>query len=253
MSHPRPGLTGVLVLWGMWIAVAAATWATNARIPVSQLYGFHGRGIVSAAGRVVVLLGWPIALAAIPLMAVSVERLLASPHSRRSARVISIAAILSIVLCATIAWPGAQKGTHLDAKYINVPAAIGAAIAFGLTLYVLATTGRGEPPPRTRKDAVWAVVFLAMLLLSIPWLFANLGYYAGDVPGLRRVFTSEQVVPEPGFPHLRAVHLGNHEGIDGVLLALTAVVLMRSLVQMVPRVRRAVLAAYLSLLFAYGL
>ena len=59
-------------------------------------------------------------------------------------------------------------------------------------------------------------MFLAILLLSIPWLFANLGYYAGDVPGLRRLFMSEQIVPEPGYPHLRAVHLGNHEGIDGV-------------------------------------
>ncbi|HXJ64327.1 MAG TPA: hypothetical protein VNN79_11280, partial [Actinomycetota bacterium] len=44
---------------------------------VSELYGFRGAGIVPAAGRVVVLLGWPIALAAIPLTAVSVERFLA--------------------------------------------------------------------------------------------------------------------------------------------------------------------------------
>ena len=102
-------------------------------------------------------------------------------------------------------------------------------------------------------DAVWAVAFLVILLLSIPWLFANLGYNAGDVPGLRRFFMSEQVVPEPGYPHLRAVHLGNHEGIDCVLLAVTAVVLMRSLGQIVPSVRRAILAAYLSLLFVYGL
>jgi hypothetical protein len=94
---------------------------------------------------------------------------------------------------------------------------------------------------------------VVILLLSIPWLFANLGYYADDVPGLRRLFMSKQVSPEPGYPHLRAVHLGNHEGIDGVLLALTAVVLMRSLGQILPSARRAVLAAYLSLLVAYGL
>lgn len=253
MTLRRPGLTGVLVLWGMWIAVAAATWATTARIPVSELYGFHGEGVLSAAGRVVVLLGWPIALAAIPLMAVSVERFLAGPHSWRSARIVAAAAILCIGLCATIAWPGAQQGTHLDAKYVNAPAAVGVLIAFGLTMYVLATTGTGDPPLRTRMDALWAVVFLAILLLSIPWLFANLGYYAGDVPGLRRLFMSEQIVPEPGYPHLRAVHLGNHEGIDGVLLAITAVVLMRLLGQVVPSVRRRIVAAYLSLLLVYGL
>jgi len=253
MPRPGPGLTGVLALWAMWIAVAAATWATNARIPVSELYGFRGAGIVPAAGRVVVLLGWPIALAAIPLTAVSVERFLASPHSQGSVRVVVAASLVSIALCATIVWPGAQQSGHLDAKYINVPAAVGVAIAFGLTGYVLATTGRGDPPLRSRMDTVWTVVFLVILLLSIPWLLANLGYYAGDVPGLRRFFLSEQVVPEPGHPHLRAVHLGNHEGIDGVLLALTAVVLMRSLGQMAASSRRTVLAAYLSLLFVYGL
>jgi hypothetical protein len=64
---------------------------------------------------------------------------------------------------------------------------------------------------------------------------------------------SKQVVPEPGRPRLRAVHLGNHEGIDGVLLAITAVVLIRTLVQMAGSARRAALGAYLSLLLVYGL
>jgi len=237
----------------MWIVVCAATWATNARIPVSLLYGFHGVGVVSAAGRVVVLLGWPVALAAIPLMAVAVERFLAYPHSPRSARLVGVASVVSIVLCVTIAWPGAQKGTHLDAKFINAPAAVGVAIAFGLTIYVALTTGRGARLPRTRAAVAWTAVVLAILFLSLPWLFANLGYYVGDIPGLRRVFTSEQVVPEPGQPHLRAVHLGNHEGIDGVLLAITAVVLMRTLGEIVSSARRTALAAYLSLLLVYGL
>jgi hypothetical protein len=237
----------------MWLVVSAATWATNARIPVSLLYGFHGAGVLSAAGRVVVLLGWPIALAAIPLTAVAVDRFLAFPHSQSAARLVGAASVLAIVLCLTIAWPGAQEGTHLDARYINAPAAVGVAVAFGLTVYVLAWTGRGTRPPRTRMDVVLVTVFLVLLALSLPWLLANFGYYVGDVAGLRRVFMSEQVVPEPGNPNLRAVHLGNHEGIDGVLLAITAVVLIRTLGQMARSARRAVLAAYLSLLLVYGL
>src|SRR5262245_31570985 len=112
MSRQGPGLTGVLALWAMWIAVSAATWATNARIPVSELYGFQGVGVVSAAGRVTVLLGWPVAIAAIPLTMVAVERFLASPHGRRSARVVAVAMIVSIGLCVTIAWPGAQQANH---------------------------------------------------------------------------------------------------------------------------------------------
>jgi hypothetical protein len=252
-GRERPGLTGVLALWAMWLAVCGATWATNARISVSLLYGFHGQGIVPAAGRVVVLLGWPVALAAIPLLAVSVERFLASPHSRRSAPVVVVASLVSVALCVTIAWPGAQQASHLDAKFVNAPAAVGVAIAFGVTMYVLAATGRGDRLPRTRTAVVWTAVFVAILLLSIPWLLANLGYYVGDVPGLRSLFMSEQVVPEPGNPHLRAVHLGNHEGIDGVLLAITAVVLMRTLGRIAAGARRTALAVYLSVLLVYGL
>jgi putative copper export protein len=88
---------------------------------------------------------------------------------------------------------------------------------------------------------------------SLPWIFANLGFYVGDVPGLRSLFTSKQIVPEAGHPHLRAVHLGNHEGIDGVLLVVTAVVLIRTLSQIANRARRTALSAYLSLLLVYGL
>jgi hypothetical protein len=202
---------------------------------------------------VVVLLGWPVALAAIPLLAVSVERFLASSHSRRSAQWVVLASVSSVALCVTIVWPGAQQGSHLDAKFVNVPAAVGVGLAFGVTMYVLATTGTGDRLPRTRTAVVGTAAFVAILLLSIPWLLANLGYYVGDVPGLRSLFMSEQVVPEPGNPHLRAVHLGNHEGIDGVLLAVTAVVLMRSLGRIERSARRTALAAYLSLVLVYGL
>jgi hypothetical protein len=249
----KPGLTGVLAVWVMWIVVSAATWATNARVPVSQLYGFHGEGIVSAAGRVVVLLGWPVALAAIPLLIVAVDRFLACSPTQTGRRVIVTLSVLSVCLCLTIAWPGAQQGSHLDARYINVPAGIGVAIAFGVTIYVLAVTGRGASPPRRKFDRPLLVLLAVVLFASLPWLFANLGFYVGDVPGLRSLFMSKQIVPEPGNPHLRAVHLGNHEGIDGVLLAVTAVVLMRTLGQIVNRARRTALSAYLSLLLVYGL
>src|SRR5262249_39710287 len=152
------GLTGVLALWAMWIAVCGATWATNARIVVPLLYGVEHNGVVSAAGRVVVLVGWPIALAAIPLTAVAIERYLATPHSRRGGRLVAGLFVAAVVLCLTIAWPGAQQSGHLEARFVNVPAAVGVAILFGLTLYVPIVTGGGHGPPRRRLDLVWVAV-----------------------------------------------------------------------------------------------
>jgi hypothetical protein len=82
-------------------------------------------------------------------------------------------------------------------------------------------------------------------------VLANLGFYAGDVPGLHEIFLSRQVVAEAGHRQLAAVHLGNHDGLDGLLLGLTAVVLMRSVGRM--RRLRTATSVYLALLLVYGL
>jgi hypothetical protein len=229
--------------------VAAATWATNARTPLRLLFAVSSAGIRAGAGRALILLGWPVGLAAVALVAIALERLLAVPSSTRFRRTVVALSILAVALCATIAF--AIDPDHLDAKPINAPAAAGVTIAFGLTLLALARTGRGHDPAFTRADLFWALPFLVLLFGALPWLLANLGFYVGDVPGLHGIFMSKQVVPEAGHPHLVAVHLGNHDGFDGLLLSLCAVVLMRSLDQM--RRLRAATCAYLALLFVYGL
>jgi hypothetical protein len=237
-------------MWGVWAAVCAATWATNARTPPGRLYGVAHVGVAAAAGRVLVLLGWPIALAAIGLMALTVERLLAGANPRKRAAVVT-AAWLSIALCCTIALPGVIEPAHLEAKPSNIPAALGTGLALALTFLALRTPG--EPPVRTRIDRVLLLVLAVFLLASIPWMLANVGIYAGDIPGIRAVFMSKQVVPEPHHLHLRAVHLGNHDGFDGLLLAVTAVVGIRLLPQLRSHRLQAVARAYLCVLVVYGL
>jgi hypothetical protein len=246
-----PGLTSSFGVWALWIAIAAATWATNARTPVRLLYAVSDSGVRAGAGRVVVLLGWPVALVAVALAAIDVDRVLAVEPSPTVRRAVIGAAVLALALCATVALPGAVDPKHVDAKPINAPAAVGVAVAFGLSLWTAATTGRAHGPPRARSDVCWLVLFSLLLVAALPWLLANLGLYAGDVPGLRELFMSKQVRPETGYPHLRAVHLGNHDGLDGLLLALTAVVLMRRLGQM--RRLGAAAGVYLSVLVPYGL
>jgi hypothetical protein len=101
----------------------------------------------------------------------------------------------------------------------------------------------------------WVGIGLLVLVgvAALPWIFANVGVYVGHVPGLQAVFMSKKILPEPGHPHLHAVHLGNHEGLDGWLLAATALGLRRALPGMRATRLRPALGVYLALLLGYGL
>ncbi|MGH3071378.1 MAG: hypothetical protein ACRDNB_03790, partial [Gaiellaceae bacterium] len=93
---------------------------------------------------------------------------------------------------------------------------------------------------RARGDRLRLVLGGILLVLALPWLAAEAGFYfPGDL------FMGEEVPPvrDEG---LAAVHLGFHHGTGGVLLALTALALSRV------AAGRA-LRAYLSLMLAYGL
>jgi hypothetical protein len=248
-----PSLREALVLWLVWAVVAALVWITYARLPAIDFYNVTGTGFGAGAARVLVLLGWPISLAAIALLAVAVDRLLRTERSRREHRAIVAAAIASLVLCATIAWPGVIKQSNLDAKASNLLAAIGVAIAVALTAIAIRRGGLGPRLPVDAIDRAGIVLVALMGVAALPWIFANIGFYVGDVPGLSAVFMSKKILPEPGHPHLHAVHLGNHEGLDGWLLVATALGLRRALPGMRPTRLRGVLSGYLGLLLGYGL
>ena len=70
-----------------------------------------------------------------------------------------------------------------------------------------------------------------LLLLSPPWIAAELGFFLNRVPILGRIYLSGQYRREqPGLPpSLPAVHHGDHHGLNGVLLVLTALLLSRLL------------------------
>jgi hypothetical protein len=227
-------------------------WITYARLPASDFYNVTGTGFRAGASRVLVLLGWPISIAAVALVAVAADRLLGSAPPPRVRRATIVAAVVATVLCATIAGPGVIDEADLDAKPVNGLAAIGVGIALLLTLAATRRTGVGRFV-RGRPGDTAAIVFIAVLLIAgIPWILANVGFYVGDVPGLRTVFMSKKILPEPGHPTLHAVHLGNHEGLDGILLAAIALGLRRVLPELRPTRLRGVLGAYLALMLAYG-
>jgi hypothetical protein len=131
---------------------------------------------------------------------------------------------------------------------VNAIAAVGVVLAIALTV-VVARAGGLSRSSWQRSD--WVRIGLACVLLvaALPWLSADLGLYSNGVPLLGRLFQSGQFLHErPGLPTFApAVHHGHHHGMDGVLLVLTVLLLSRRLG------RRDALAAYLSLMFCYGI
>jgi hypothetical protein len=257
VSTPRagggPGLRDVLLVWGIWGVVAAMVFVTYARLPSSDFYNVTGSGVTGGAARVLVLIGWPISLAVVALLALATDRLLAAPLSPRERRAVVAAAVASAALCATIAWPGVIKQSDLDAKASNGLAAAGVGLAAALTALAVRRCGLGPRGVRGRGDWVALGVAAAFALAALPWIFANAGVYVGDVPGLKAIFMSKKILPEPGHPNLHAVHLGNHEGLDGWLLAVTALLLRPLVRQMRPTRLRPLVGAYLALLLGYGI
>jgi hypothetical protein len=221
-------IPAVAVLWAMFAAVAVEIVVTYSRIPPEKLYSVSGTGVGAGFGRALVFLNFPVALAALPVIALAAERL------RRGA----LLAVPVAALCAVVFWPGIVDQYDLDARPVNALAAAGVALAVALSL------AAGLHRERVRLHPAP----LALLLLAIPWLAADLGFHLDGVPVLGWLFlTGKRVGP------LAAVHLGHHHGMDGVLLTLAALLL----VPLARRIRgsalRLVVGLYLGLQIAYGL
>jgi hypothetical protein len=235
--------SSLLETFGVWVLVALvglATVVTYARVEPAALYHTSVGGLEGGLGRALVFLNYPVALVAIATLAVSVDRLGARPVWLALAGV-------AVVLCAVVAAPGVVDQDDLDAKSVNALPAAGVALAFSLSVLALRRAGVGRLRPRLRGDAGRVVLAALLLVAAIPWICAELGFYA-PWP-----FLADEVRPEPDEPGIRAVHLGRHHGMDGVLLALTAIALSRTLPQLRREWLRLGLAAYLSLLLVYGL
>ena len=242
----RPGLAEVLAVWALFGLVALAVLVAAARVATAELYNVSETGIAGGAGRALVFVGYPTALVAIAILALLVERL------RR--RWVPVVAAVAVVLCATVAWPGVVEQSDLDAKPANGFAGVGVLAAVALTVFALARGGIGvQRPFGGRLDVARLVLAAVLVLASIPWILADVGVKAEDVPGLGWIFMSGELLREPGHPDLIAVHLGHHHGMDGTLLALAALALSRAVPDVRGGLMRPVLGFYLSLMLVYGL
>ena len=200
---------------------------------MSELYNVSHGGIAGGLGRVVVYANYPVSLVAIALVLIAVDVL------PRAAWWAAGPAIALCALTSSTVDPG-----DLDVRWINVFPAVGVLIAIVLTYAAVRRAGTSFVS-RRRGDPLRIVVTAVVLVLSIPWFAADLGFY---VPG--HVFFTKPIVTE-GTETLHAVHHGHHHGVDGALMLLTALLLSRTR----PAGRRlaGVLTGLLGLMAAYGL
>lgn len=238
-SVAAPRFTEPLVVWGLQAVLLVVTFVTYSRIAPEEAYNVSRGGIAGAASRTLVELNYPAALVAIPILGLCAARL------RRTAAYAFAA--LGVPLCALVA-VSVDQG-NLDARPINALPALGVAIAVGLTVWALREGGVGAGPRRLAGDWLRVAVGAVAALVSIPWLFAALGFYAPDP-----IYADEivhEVLASGAEETLHAVHLGNHHGLEGVLLLITALLLSR----VVPGVRGRLggwISGALAVMLAYG-
>lgn len=240
----RSGLAEALLVWALFGIVAIEVFVTYSRTPVQELYRVRTGGLEQGAGRTLAFLGFPVGLAALAVIPLAVDRL------RGRAGAIAVAA--TAALAVAVLWPGALDEAGLEAAPARLLAALGVTLALALTLVAWRQRGAGpfgrEPGDRARIAG--AAVLLA---IGLPWLAADLGLSLDRVPLLGSVYLTDQLASQPSRPGLNpAVHDGHHHGMDGVLLAWTALLVSRSLRHLRRARVRAAATVYLSFLLVYG-
>jgi hypothetical protein len=239
-------LGDIYVVWLLFALAAVAVFETYWRLPPRELWKVHNSGIVGGAGRAFVFLSFSAALAAVGILPIVVDRL--------DDRLADLLGIIALVLCATVALPGVQTESHLDPKWANLPAVIGVGLTFALTVWASRRGRREFPRTTARGDAARLVVGGVALFFAAPYIAAELGFFLDGVPILGSIFETGKIRPEPGSGMLHAaVHHGHHHGLDGFLLAATALLLSRHVGAIRRPLIRGLTAFYLALMLVYGL
>src|SRR5215208_6638059 len=136
-----PGLGEVFAVWALFALWTALVGITYARVPPYELYHVSGAGLGGGVGRALVFVDFPVALVAVAVLPVVLDRL---PGARAA-----FAAIVAALLSALVIWPGVVDDGDLDARPVNVLPALGVALTLGLTAAAASRGGAG----RTRRHA----------------------------------------------------------------------------------------------------
>jgi hypothetical protein len=174
-ERPRGVPRELLVVWAVFFVVSAEVFATYARLSADELYHVSESGVVAGAGRVLVVLNFPTALVALPVILLLLDRL--------CGRLTQVIAATGLALSAVVFWPGVVDQADLDAKPANALAALGVLVAMGMTIAVARRGGvAASPPLGTTGDRVRLALAAVAVVLAVPWLLAELGFSLNGVP-----------------------------------------------------------------------
>jgi hypothetical protein len=225
--------------------VAVEIFVTQSRLPAAELYQPASSGISEGAYGVLSFAGLVGALIALGVLPIIADQL--------RMRTVAIVAPIAAVLAATILWPGAIHEADLDTSPVHILSALGAALTLVLTIVAARRAGTRRWAGRQPGDVARIVVGVLLVCIGLPWMAADLGLSL-TLPGLHWLYQTNQLRSQPGVPGLhQAVHYGHHHGMNGLLLAVAALVLSRTIRSVRAAWLRHALAGYLALLLAYGL
>jgi hypothetical protein len=246
MSGQEPtGYGEALAIWALFAIVLVEIFVTQSRLPAKALYHPASSGLSEGAYGALSFAGFVGALIALGVLPIVMNRV--------GTRTVAIAAPIAGVLAAAILWPGAIHEADLDTSPVHILSALGAALMLVLTIVAARRAETLRWAKRQPGDVARILLGVVLVCIGLPWMAADLGLSL-TLPGLHWLYQTNQLRSQPGVPGLhQAVHYGHHHGMNGVLLAVVALVLSRA----IPTVRasrlRHAFAGYLALLLAYGL
>ncbi|MHA1832136.1 MAG: hypothetical protein ACTSWR_11440 [Candidatus Helarchaeota archaeon] len=72
------------------------------------------------------------------------------------------------------------------------------------------------------NDKFRIISTICLTFVSLPWIFALIGIFIGDIPGLNFFMSKQQIPWENNYP---AVHLGMHHGYQGFYICISIVLI----------------------------
>jgi hypothetical protein len=237
-------LAEVLALWALYGAEAIAVFVTHARLSAAGEPEAGRFDPIRGARQVAIFFRHPL----LPSVAAFVPIALSRLPPRQVIPTLGLGAAAGGIGGFAL-WRGAARW-RVPIERADALAAAGVAAAFAVTVRSARVAGIGPVDRWTEGDAARLAVAAGLVAVGLPWIMADLGVYVEDVPVVGAPFLSRERRPPESSE--AAVHLGHHHGIDGVLLALTALTLSRTLARLRPAPVREGLSLYLAGLFVYG-